>query len=249
MTFLAGQSPVHRLHPVVKLAWLLWATVAVFAFGSPLLPLAVAGVAAGLLWQAGVAPWRLPGVRLWLPLGLAILATQIAVVRDGELVFGPVTSGGLIAGVRALGRLLAVILVSALFVTTTEPVMLACALMRAGLPCRWGFALVTALRLAPLFQVEAHHVYRAQLVRGVAYDARGPRRWWLLLRNLSLPLLISALRTAHSLALSMEGRAFGLHARRTFLREVRYGPGDVVAAVLLPVSVGLAVWLAAGGGR
>ena len=229
---------------MVKLAWLLWATVAVFAFTAPALPLVVAAVAAGLLWRAGVGPSRWLGIRLWLPLGVAILVTQMVVVRDGDPLWGPVTTGGLVAGVRALGRLLAVVLASALFVATTEPVTLACALMRAGLPCRWGFALVTALRLAPVFRVEAHHIYRAQLARGVAYDSRGPRRWWLLLRNLSLPLLVSALRTAHSLALSMEGRAFGLHPQRTFLREVRYRPADAVAAVLLLASVALAVWLA-----
>lgn len=243
MVFQTGQSLVHRLHPAVKLAWLLWATVAVFVCDSPLLPLAVAALAAGLLWNAGVAPWRLPGIRVWLPLGLAILITQIAAVRDGEAVLGPVTSGGLAAGARALGRLLAVILASTLFVVTTEPAALACALMRVGLPCRWGFALVVAVRLAPVFRVEAHHIYRAQLTRGVAYDARGLCWWWLLLRHLSLPLLVSALRTAHALALSMEGRAFGLHPQRTFSREVRYGPGDVVAVVLLAASIVVAVWL------
>ena len=243
MTFRTGRSLVHKLHPVVKLVWLLWATVAVFAFDSPLLPAVVVAAAAGLLWHAGVAPWRLPGVRLWLTLGLAILITQVAVVRDGEPVLGPLTTGGLIAGGRALGRLLAVILASALFVVTTEPVTLACALMRVGLPCRWGFALVTALRLAPVFRVEAHHVYRAQLARGVAYDARGPRRWWLLLRHLSLPLLVSALRTAHTLSLSMEGRAFGLYPQRTCSREVSFRLYDAVALALLPVSAVLAAWL------
>ncbi len=243
MTFEPGQSLVHRLHPAVKLAWLLWATVAVFVFSSPALPLAVAAAALGLLWYSGAAPQRLPGIRFWLPLGLAILVTQAAVVRDGPPVLGPITTGGLSAGVRALGRLLAVILASTLFVTTTEPVMLTCGLMRIGLPSRWGFALATALRLAPVFRVEAHHVYRAQLARGVAYDARGPRRWWLLLRHLSLPLLTSALRTAHALALSMEGRAFGLHPQRTFSREVTFGRCDVAALALLPASIVVAAWL------
>ena len=137
----------------------------------------------------------------------------------------------------ALGRLLAVILMSALFVMTTESFSLACALMRVGLPYRWGFTLVTALRLAPIFRLEAHHIYRAQSVRGVAYDAKGPRKWYLILRHLCLPLLVSAMRTAHCLSLSMEGRAFGLYPQRTYLREVTVGPGDVVAGILLLVSL------------
>ena len=233
---------LHRLHPVVKLAWLLWVTAAVFVFNSAILPAAATACAVGLLWLSGVAPWRIPGIRVWCSVGLAILAIQIVFVSGGDPVFGPVSVGGLTAGVRAAGRLLAVVFMSALFVITTEPVSLACALMKVGLPYRWGFTLVTALRLVPIFRVEAHHVYRAQLVRGVAYDAAGPRRWWLILRHLCLPLLVSALRTAHSLSLSMEGRGFGLYRQRTYTREVPSGRRDVLAGTLLVVSLVAAVW-------
>jgi energy-coupling factor transport system permease protein len=249
MNFKPGQSLVHRLHPVGKAAWLLWLTVAVFiltpagaGWRSATLPLFVALGAILLMWASGIAPWRVPGMRLWFFLGAVVLITHALSIPEGRTVAGPVTIEGLMSGVRATGRLLAVILMSALFVATTDPVSLACALMRVGLPYRWGFALVTALRLAPIFKVEAHHIYRAQLVRGVAYDARGPRRWWLMLRHLCLPLLVSALRTAHSLSLSMEGRAFGLHRRRTYTREVTVGRRDVVAGVLLCLSILLAVW-------
>lgn len=242
MNFQPGQSIVHRLHPAVKLAWLLWVTVAVFVFDSALLPLAAAACTLGLLWLSGVAPWRIPGIRVWATLGAAILIAHAAVVRDGDPIIGPLTSVGLFAGLRAMGRLLAVILMSALFVATTEPFSLACALIRMGLPYRWGFALVTALRLVPVFRLEAHHICRAQLVRGVAYDVAGPRRWWLVLRHLCLPLLVSALRTAHSLSLSMEGRAFGLYPRRTYMRPVVAGWRDFVAGGVLVASVATAVW-------
>ena len=169
MKYQPGQSLAHSLHPVVKSAWLLWVTVAVFVFDSVSLPLFVVGCAAGILWLSGVAPWRVPGIRVWLVLGGAILVTHALSTSGGESLVGPVTTAGLITGTRAMGRLLAVILMSALFVMTTEPVSLACALMRIGLPYRWGFALVTALRLAPIFRLDAHHIYRAQLMRGVAY--------------------------------------------------------------------------------
>ena len=103
---------------------------------------------------------------------------------------------------------------------------------------------MTALRLAPVFGLEAHHVRRAQLVRGVAYDAAPPRKWWLMLRCLCFPLLVSAVRTAHSLSLSMEGRAFGLHGRRTFAREVTSTRYDTWLIVLLAVSIVCGLWWA-----
>lgn len=236
-------SWIHRLHPLVKVAWLVWATVAVFAFDSPVLPVAVVGAALVLFWLAGFAPWRVPGIRLCLTVGAALMLAQIAVVRQGEPVLGPLTDAGLIAGSRAAGRLLAVILLSTLFVTTTEPFGLASAMMKAGLPYRWGFALVTAMRLAPIFRLEAHHVYRAQLVRGVVYDAGIPRRLWLVLRHLYFPLVVSALRTAHSLSLSMEGRGFGLQPRRTCMRDVQTGPADLAAVIFLLISLAAAVRL------
>lgn len=237
MTYVSGQSFVHGLHPIVKLAWLLWVTVAVFVFHAPAVALTAVCCAVGLLWLSGFAPWRIPGLRLWLMLGVGILFTHAIVIREGASVLGPLTDAGLLSGVRVAARLLTVILMSTLFVLTTEPFSLACALMGAGFPYRWGFALVTALRLAPVFKLEAHHVYRAQLVRGVAYEVRGVRRWWLILRHLCLPLLVSALRTAHALSLSMEGRAFGLYPKRTYTREFSITGCDLAAGVLLVATI------------
>jgi len=116
---------------------------------------------------------------------------------------------------------------------TTDPSALTCALMQAGLPYRWGFALAAALRLAPLFRLEAHQVYQAQLARGVRYDAGGLRRAWLLARMLLLPLLVSALGKAQAMAISMESRSFGRFRRRTWLRPVRISQADVAAAFAL----------------
>lgn len=244
MTYTVDTSRLHRLHPLVKLLWLIGLTVAVFRTPVATVPWLTVGGVMVLLWCASVPPWKLPGVRLWLALALVIVGVHAAFVREGRAVLGPVTAAGLEGGLRVAGRLLAVVLASHLFVKTTDPSSLAQALMKAGLPVRWGFALVTALRLVPVFRVEAHHVYRAQLVRGMPYDTPGPRRWWLLLRRWLLPLLVSALRTAHALSLAMEGRGFGLYRRRTFRRELRLTFGDVVAAALLVAFIAVTEWLA-----
>ncbi|MGD2111108.1 MAG: energy-coupling factor transporter transmembrane component T [Phycisphaerae bacterium] len=236
------RSCVHSIHPVVKLAWLLWLAVFVFVNSSPVLPVAVAAAAVCVLWIAGTVPWRLPGIRLYLTIGVTIAVIHILVSDEGERIIGPLTTVGLSNAVRVAGRLLAIILLSTLFVMTTEPVALASGLMQLGFPYRWGFTLVTALRLAPVFRLEAHHVRRAQLVRGVAYDAAPPRKWWLMLRRLCFPLIVSALRTAHQLSLSMEGRGFGLHKRRTFARKVPTTKYDGALIVLLLLSVLGGVW-------
>jgi energy-coupling factor transport system permease protein len=109
--------------------------------------------------------------------------------------------------------------------------------MRAGLPYRYGFALITALRLVPTFEQEGQVVYNAQLARGVRYDVRSPRRFLTLARQFVLPLLVSALGKVDALAVSMEGRCFGKYPTRTFLREVRATWRDGVAAGVLVMGI------------
>jgi energy-coupling factor transport system permease protein len=137
------------------------------------------------------------------------------------------------AGVYVAGRFLSVVLLSYLYVLTTDPNDLAYALMRAGLPYRYGFALITALRLVPLFEQEGQTVYNAQLARGVRYDVRSPRRLLILARQFFLPLLVSALSKVDALAVSMEGRCFDKYPTRTFLHKTPFTWRDGTALVVL----------------
>jgi len=232
-----GRSILHRLHPLVKGAWLLVGTVLVFVVRSPW---AVDGAVAVLLAAsvlAGLRLGRVRGVRLLASTALLLGVLQVAFVHEGSALvdWGPLAifSGGIEAGCYVAGRFLCVVLLSYLFVLTTEPSDLAYGLMQAGLPYRYGFALVTALRLVPVFEEEGQTVYCAQLARGVQYDVRSPRQLWNLARQFFLPLMVSALGKVDTLAVSMEGRCFGAHDGRTFLREVQVTRMDQIALGLL----------------
>lgn len=247
ITYQPGTSLLHRLHPLVKVAWLLFGTAFVFAVRSPWAVLAVLGLTLLGLAAARLRLRGLLGVRLFAVMALFLVLLQLAFVREGRVLFrlGPLapTAGGLEAGVYVAGRFLSVVLLSYLFVLTTEPSDLSCALVQAGLPYRYGFALVTALRLVPAFEQEAQTVYNAQLARGVRYDVRSPRRFLILGRQFFLPLLVSALGKVDSLAVSMEGRCFGKYRTRTYLREVSFSCRDAVALALLGAAAVAAVWL------
>jgi energy-coupling factor transport system permease protein len=241
ITYHPGDSFLHCLHPLTKAAWLILGTVSVFVVRSPW---AVAGAVALLLLGfplAGVRLGRVRGTRLFVSTALLLGLLQVIFVRDGAVLFqlGPlaITAGGLGAGVYVAGRFLSVVLLSYLFVLATEPNDLAYALMRAGLPYRYGFALITALRLVPTFEQEGQIVYNAQLARGVRYDVKSPRRFLTLARQFILPLLVSALGKVDVLAVSMEGRCFGKYPTRTFLREVRASWRDGATLGVLIVGV------------
>jgi energy-coupling factor transport system permease protein len=243
ITYHPGDSFLHRLHPLVKAAWLVMGTVLVFVVHSPW-PVLGAVVLLLLGFRlAGARLGQVRGTRLFATTALLLGLLQIVFVREGRtlLQIGPLilSTGGLEAAAYVAGRFLAVILLSYLFVLTTEPNELAYALMRAGLPYRYGFALITALRLVPTFEQEGQIVYNAQLARGVAYDVRSPRRFVTLARQFFLPLLVSALGKVDSLSVSMEGRCFGKYPERTFLRQARVRAADWWALGVL-VLVGVA---------
>jgi energy-coupling factor transport system permease protein len=232
-----GNSIFHRLHPLVKGTWLLFGTITVFVVPSLWVVLALVGLLLLAFPAAGLSMGQVRGTRLFVATALTLGALQVLFVRQGAALARVgslvITVGGIEAGVYVAGRFLSVVLLSYLFVLTTDPNDLAYALMRAGLPYRYGFTLVTALRLAPIFEQEGKIVYHAQLARGVQYDARSLRRFLTLARQFFMPLLVSALGKVDGLAVSMEGRCFGKYPTRTFLREIHPTRLDVVAVILL----------------
>ena len=232
-------SILHRLHPLVKGAWMLFGTVLVFVIPDPWVVLTVLGLVLLAFPVAGVRLGQVRGTRLFATTALLLAVLQILFVRTGPVLvqIGPLapTIGGVKAGIYVAGRFLSVVCLSYLFVLTTDPNSLAYALMQAGLPYRYGFTLITALRLVPIFEQEGRIVYNAQLARGVQYDARSPRRFLTLARQFFLPLLVSALGKVDALAVSMEGRCFGKYPNRSFLSVVRVTRQDVLAIGLLVV--------------
>ena len=170
-----GESIIHRLYPLTKLAWLFLSSIMIFLFNGYILWIITALLLIILhIIQPGI--WNTRGFRLAVITGLFLLILYLVFEKSGRLIFDPgmaslkITSGGLDTGLRFSGRFLSIIFLSYIFILTTEPGHLAYALMKIGLPYRYGFMMVTALRLAPVLENEAQTIYRAQLARGVKYD-------------------------------------------------------------------------------
>jgi energy-coupling factor transport system permease protein len=237
----------HRLHPLVKAVWLLVGTVFLFAVHSPWAILAVLVVTLLAFPAARLTLGRVWGIRTFTVTALLLAVIQILFIRTGSVLFQTgvclVTIDGIKAGVYVAARFLSVIFLSYLFVLTTDPNDLAYSLMQMGVPYRYGFLLITALRLVAVFEREGQIVYQAQLARGVRYDTRSLRRFLNLARQFFLPMLVSALSKVDALAISMEGRCFGKYPSRTFLRETSFTRQDAAATGLLLLVIVAAVSL------
>jgi len=236
-----GDSFLHRLHPLIKGAWLIFLTAAVFLIQSPIVvPLLVLGLLLIFL-SVGIRIRDLRGLRLLLSTAALITFLQILFWGEGNILAEigriKITEQGLFRGIYLGSRFMVVVLVSYLFVLTTSPNQLAYSLMKAGLPYRYGFTFVTALRMIPIFEEEALTVYRAGQVRGVKYRPRGLKDLGDKLNGFILPMLISAMTKVDALSISMEGRCFGKYRDRTYFKVRKNYPGDLWACLLLVLGV------------
>ena len=149
--------------------------------------------------------------------GLLFVAQTLS-LREGIVLFRvgiPITTGGLAAGAHMALRFGLILSASYLFVLVTDPDTLAGLLIRWGIPYRYGFTLILAMRFVPFFRSELRTVREAQQMRGIRVSVRslsGIRR---AISYTFVPVLVSGLIRVDTIAMSMKGRAFGLHRRRT----------------------------------
>lgn len=173
-----------------------------------------------------------------------LFLAQTLSIRDGRTMFTvgiPITKDGLLAGAGMSLRFLVILTSSFLFVTVTDPDRLAHLFIRAGLPYRYGYALILALRFVPFFRSELKTVREAQRMRGIRTSIRsltGIRR---AVRYTFIPVLVSGLMRVDSITMSMKGRGFGLHPRRTMAPSDRWTWRDAAAALWSAAWIGATV--------
>jgi energy-coupling factor transport system permease protein len=122
-------------------------------------------------------------------------------------------------------------------------------LERLRLPVHDGLmALVVAVRFLPFLAQSAERIAKAQAARGAewAQGGGGTRNPLKALRNrargllpLLVPVFVTSLRRAETMAMAMDARGYASRARPTALMELRFGWRDALA-----VLVGLAVTVA-----
>ena len=251
--FLPGKTLIHQLYPVTKFIWLLIISVFLFILDDSRLIGISATVLLFILIQISHNIWKIRGFRFALFTGVSIFLMYLFFNKTGEtllsigLKFFDITSGGLEMGLRISGRFLAIIFISYIFILTTNPNQLAYSLMKLGLPYRYGFMLVTALRLAPILEDEGQAIYKAQLVRGVRYDKKGLKRLLLIIQQFLSPLVFSALQRADKLVFSMEGRGFGRYPTRTFYDQTKPSTIDFTFSIGLLLIIITCLWIDIGG--
>ncbi len=160
----------------------------------------------------------LRSLRFVIVFAAVLFITQVLSVREGAPWIGAVpwlTDVGLLSGAGMALRFLVILTSSFLFVSVVDPDRLAGMLIRLGIPYRYGYLLILSLRFVPFFQRELRIVREAQRIRGLRASVRSPKGIRRTIRYTFIPVLVSGLMRVDHIALSMKGRCFGLHRRRT----------------------------------
>lgn len=231
--YIPGDTILHRLNPVTKLGIAVAIILATFLADRyvMLIGLIVLSCALGALAGGGRRVASL--MKLLVPVAAIMLALQLAFVRGGTPVLGPVTDEGLLTGTKACLRLIGIALplMVVLMATKTTDLANAC-VEQLHVPYRYAFTFTTALRFVPVFTQEMNAIMEAQTARGIEFDTKNPFKKLMLMLPVCVPLLVTSVGKTDATALAAEQRGFYLRTRESSFKRYPFAGRDVATGAL-----------------
>jgi len=247
LTYLRSHGFMYKCDAICKLIWVVLMTVACYSFRNPL-PMAI--VFLFLLILASVGSHTsirviVASFAIFFLFGSCAGFFQIITNSDVGNVLCTflglkITDVGLQAALRLLLKLATVGCTAVVFLWTTSPREFTIGLITLGVPYRFGFAILVALRFLPLMKSEYSKIKDARTIRG-QIPVKGFKGIGDKIRVYIFPLLVNGLRKSEFAAVSMDSRAFGLYDTRAYTDKWKLTAQGVA---LLVLTVGLIVALA-----
>jgi energy-coupling factor transport system permease protein len=248
-------SLIHRLSPLVKLAWGGGLVVLSLIFNHPVYILILFLSIIPLVRLAGVGrEWASTlKLALWLALSIIVINALFSYHGDHVLLAAPfrlpavgqpvITLEAIAFGAVMALKLVVIISVFSLVNLTVHPDDIMAVLLKMRLP--YKSVLVTSLstRFVPCLVEDIGRISDGYRTRGVQLDAGG---WFNRLKNrakITTALLANSLDRSVQVAEAMEARAFGNGQKRVFYKEINISRIDAVAlgVGLLPLAAGITV--------
>lgn len=246
---------IHRLSPLVKLAWGGGLVVLSLIFNHPVYILILFLSIIPMVKLAGVGREWASALKftLWLGLSIIVINALFSYHGDHVLATAPfrlpvvgqpvITLEAIAFGAVMTLKLVVIISVFVLINLTVHPDDIMAVLLKMRLP--YKSVLVTSLstRFVPCFVEDIGRISDGYRTRGVQLDAGN---WFRRLRNrgkITVALLANSLDRAVQVAEAMEARAFGTGQKRVFYKDISLSKTDVVTlgVGLLPLAAGIAL--------
>ena len=214
--YIPGNSALHRLDPLAKLAAAFVLCAACFAAKSAAFCALLIAAVLAASYIAGASKRIFALLRTLVKLGLFLFVVQALAISDGRALLALpsgrpiVTDEGIAFSLLMSLRLIAATLPLSLAISVTKQRDLSRALRdRLHIPAAYVFALASAIRFIPLLSSEMAAIIEAQTARGVEFDTGGPLKKLRLIFPLCVPMIVTAVRKTESAAISAELRGFG----------------------------------------
>lgn len=214
LEYVHGNSIIHRLNPLVKLAWAFITCIACFISGSHLFLLGVLLLTVAVAAAGGVLGKAAGVFKALLVLGLFLMLFQLLFTPHGQVYFYilpgvPITDQGLSFSLLLMLKMMAALSPLSLMLMLTPMNELMTAMTHTlKVPYRYAFVVVTALRFIPTFSREMDQIMQAQRSRGHETDTRNPFKKIKVILPMCIPLLTSSVRRIETMAISLETRGF-----------------------------------------
>lgn len=232
IAMIAGNSVIHRVHPLVKMIWVVGYVVLAFSTQNVVILYTMAALAFVFAVLGGVVRPLAKALIIIVPTGASLLALQIlapAAPKPWTLIgqIGPVDlyGDGLYYGFVLLGRILCCLILALVMVMTTHPSDLFTTFAKLKVPYTFNFMLAMTLQLIPVFQREVGIIMSAQKSRGMkgsGFQAVLPS---------FVPVFVGAIERVQQLSISLESRGFGSDGVKTSYRQVHARPLDWFAGI------------------
>ncbi|WP_421903608.1 energy-coupling factor transporter transmembrane component T family protein [Maridesulfovibrio sp.] len=224
--FNAGKSCIHSVHPLSKLAFVLFTGVAVYcAPGGPWPDAALLFLNVVLALVAGVAGrvWKF----LWrtlLPIALFMIPIHgLLYPGNSSVLFSyqgiSLYAEGLFFAATILLQLATVLTVSLIFVFTTDPADLITSLIQSGMPSSLAYVCGSPLLMLPAMRARVKTIQDAQRARGLDSEGSFLNRARSIAPLIS-PLILGAFAEIEQRAIALELRGFSSKGKRTSMRVV-----------------------------
>jgi energy-coupling factor transport system permease protein len=235
VNYLQRDTWIHRLNPLTKLCWSLVMMTLSFLFKEPLVLAALLLSIVLVARSARILPEMLPVLKALFLFALLFLLLQIFLISEGRtlVVLIPgmnylrITDHG-VAVAAAMGiRLMAIASSFPILLATTQVKDLVVMLVeKLKIPYTYAFMFITTLRFIPTFMAEMEQIIQAQCSRAHRLDSRNFITKFFSICPLAIPLMVTSIKKAERMAISMETRGFGM-GKRSYLHRQQFTLTDI----------------------
>ena len=251
LEYVPGESFLHTMNPVAKLAAAFLLVIACFTTSHFILLAVVIALDAVMAAQCKMVPQAIGLAKAVAAFSVVLALIALLFTPQGDvlvsLTWGYIGTASVLNAALIVVRLVACAVPLFLVFYVTKLTDMANALVKVlHVPYKYAFTFMSTVHFIPVFMNDMAGIMEAQTARGVEFDGGLVKKVRLMV-PLCVPLLVSSVRKTNSAAIAAEVRGFNLRTRGSGFKEYPFSGIDfaamAIAAALLIAAILLGVLL------